>query len=214
MALHLNLNHELERRRALKRRDPLKLSIFGLAAIAAGFAGYYFLQLGKMHVINQELTKVKAQFDALEPQAKTAKQHDEELSAKIKTSDLLVKKIEDRFYWAPLLEQLIQLVPREVQVTKLAGDLTGESLRKCSVTLDGLSAGPDPRRVAEDLRTAIVEKFSPQFKSVSANFKSLEDGIELVMLDGQHVPTATFAINFLLSTGEEPAPLPPPRTKK
>ena len=54
MALHLNLYHEVLKTKALKRRDPLKISIYALSAIAACCAGWYFYQLVTMHEINDE----------------------------------------------------------------------------------------------------------------------------------------------------------------
>ncbi|MEA3208848.1 MAG: hypothetical protein QOE70_1905 [Chthoniobacter sp.] len=214
MALHLNLFHEIQTTRQLQRRDPLKLSIYGLSAIAACFAGYYVFQFGRMHTINTELNRVQSQFSALEPKAKAAKKREEEINVEIKKSDLMAKRIENRFYWAPVLEQIAQSVPREVQITRLAGDLSGEGLRKCSLTVDGISAGSDPRQVAEDVRTAIAEKIGAKYKNVTSNFKTLEDGTELVVLDGKQMPTATFAINVQLTAGEDAAPPPPPRRKR
>jgi Tfp pilus assembly protein PilN len=214
MALHINLYHEIQKQRALQRRDPLKLSIYGLAAIGAALAGYYFLQLGKLHSVKSELAVIQAEFNALQPQTKAAKEREDELSSKVRSSELLVKRIENRFYWAPLLEQLMQSVPKDVQLTKLSADISGEGLRKCSMTIDGLSAGTDPRKVAEELRTSITEKFGPKYKEVRATFKSLEDATELAMLDGQQVPTATFAINVNLTTGEAAAPPAAPRKTK
>ena len=41
----------------------------------------------------------------------------------------------------------------------------------------------------------------------------LEDGIEMAMLDGKQVPTATFAINVEFTSGEEPAPEPTRRKR-
>jgi hypothetical protein len=214
MALHLNLYHEVQKARKLKRRDPLKLSMYGLAAIAAGFAIYYFVELGRMHGMSVELSRVQAEFNILEPKAKTAKKREEEINTEIRKSDLMGKRIEERFYWAPMLQDLSATVPREVQITRFVGDLTGEGIRKCSLTVDGISAGADPRKVAEDLRTAIAEKLSPKYKTVSSTFKSLEDGTEMVLLDGQQVPTANFAINVQLTTGEEAAPAPATRKKR
>ena len=213
MALHLNLYHEVNKAKAIKRRDPLKLALYGLAAVVAGFVGYYVLELVKLHQINSQLTYVKGEFTKLEPLAKTAKKREEELNTQMKSGDLLVKKIENRFYWAPMLEQVMQVVPREVQVTHLAGDIAGEGQRHCAITLDGLSAGADARKVAEDLRTALAEKFSTSFKNVTSKFRSLEDGTEMVMLDGKQVPTAMFAISLELTTGAVAA-APPPRVKK
>lgn len=214
MALRLNLYHEVLTAKKLKRRDPLKLAIYGLSALAAGFAVYYFVELGRMKFINDELAKVQAEFNAIEPQAKAAKKREEELSVELKKSALISKRMENRFYWAPLLEQVSQVVPREVQITRLSGDISGEGLRKCSFTIDGISAGSDPRKVAEELRIAIADKLGPKYKAVTSNFKSLEDGTEMVSLDGQQVPTATFAINVQVTTGEEPAATPAPRKKR
>ena len=214
MALHLNLYHEVNTAKAIKRRDPLKLSLYGLVAVIAGFAGYYVLELVKLHQINGELAKVKGEFTKLEPLAKTAKNRELELNAQMKSGDLLVKKVENRFYWAPLLEQIMQVVPAEVQVTRMAGDITGDGLRRCSISLDGLSAGADARKVAEDLRTALAEKFSGSFKNVVSKFRSLEDGTEMVMLHGKQVPTAMFAISLELTTGAPAAPAQPARNKK
>ncbi len=213
MAIRLNLYHEVIKAKALKRRDPLKLSIYVLAAIAALGAGWYFFQLMRMSGINDELASKKAEFEKIEPLAKAARVREAELSAQAQRSGLLEKRIEGRFYWAPVLAELMQIVPREVQITRMGGEISGEGVRKCQITIDGLSAGADPRRVAEDLRTAIAEKFTPNFKDVTSTFKMLEDGTEMVMLDGQQRPTATFAINVQLHTGEE-KPAPPARRKK
>ena len=213
MALHLNLYHEVNKAKAIKRRDPLKLSLYGLAAVIAGFASYYVIELVKLHTINTELSMVKSEFTKVEPLAKTAKKREEELNAQMRSGDLLVKKVENRFYWAPMLEQVMQVVPREVQVTRMAGDIAGDGLRRCSLSIDGLSAGADARKVAEDLRTALAEKFSATFKNVTSKFRSLEDGTEMVMLDGKQVPTAMFAISVELTTGATAA-AQPVRAKK
>jgi hypothetical protein len=203
MALRLNLYHEVLKAKALKRRDPLKISIYGLSAIAACFAAWYFVELVRMHTINDAYRKSKAEFGRVEPQAKEAKKKEDALNQQAATSVQMVKRIEGRFYWAPLLAELTQLVPREVQITRLGGELSGEGVRRCALTIDGLSAGTDPRRVAEDLRTAIADKLSPHYKNVTSTFKTLEDGTEMVMLDGKQVGTATFAIIVQLYTGED-----------
>jgi hypothetical protein len=213
MALRLNLYHEVLMAKRLKRRDPLKITIYGLSAIAACCASWYLIQLMRMYSINDELNRVKGEFEKIEPQAKEAKKKEEELLAKTKASEQLVKRMESRFYWAPLLSQIMHVVPREVQITRLAGDITGDDLRRCLITIDGLSAGTDPRRVAEELRTALAEQFSPKYKNVTSTFKTLEDGTELVMLDGRQVNTATFAINVQLYAGED-KPAAPVRKKK
>ena len=213
MALHLNLYHEVIKAKALKRRDPLKISMFVLAGIAAVCTAWYVYQVVRMGAINEELARAKAEFDKIEPSAKLAQKREEELSKQAQMSALLEKRMEGRFYWAPVLSEIMQVVPREVQITRLGGDVSGEGLRRCAITIDGLSAGTDPRRVAEELRTALAEKLSPNYKNVTSTFKMLEDGTEMVMLDGKQMATATFAINVQLFTGEE-KPVAPVRKKK
>ncbi|HEX8296791.1 MAG TPA: hypothetical protein VF593_10845 [Chthoniobacteraceae bacterium] len=213
MALHLNLFHEIQKAKQLQRRDPLKLSIFGLIAVASGFALYYFVELGRAHAINQELQQAQAEYQALEPKAKAAKLKEEELNGEIIKADRLIGRIEKRFYWGPILDELSRVVPREVQITRFTGGVAGDSPRTCSLVLDGLSAGEDPRRVAEELRTAIAERFGSKFKTVTSNFKSLEDGTELVMLESKQLATATFAINVQLITHDD-APAVPATTRK
>jgi hypothetical protein len=208
MALRLNLYHEVVKAKALKRRDPLKISIYVLSGIAALCTCWYILQVIKMSSLASELETVKGEFKRLEPTAKAAKKREDELAGQAKLSAQLEKRMEGRFYWAPVLAQIMQIVPREVQVTRMGGDVSGEGLRRCIITIDGLSAGTDPRKVAEDLRTALAEKLSPNYKSVTSTFKTLEDGTEMVMLDGKQMPTATFAINVQLYAGEEKAAAP------
>ena len=214
MALHINLYHEVDRAKRAKSRDPLKLSMFVLAFIASLFAIYYFVELGKLGAVKREYAQKKAEFDAVDPQARAAEQREQELATTIKTSETLVKRIEGRFYWAPVLERLARIVPREVQITKLGGDVQGENQRKATITLDGISAGSDPRKVAEELRTRIAEEFSAQFKDVSSTFRTLEDGVESVRIDKQQWPTATFAIVVQLSTGDQTPVIEPPARRK
>ena len=213
MALRLNLYHEVIKAKALKRRDPLKISIYVLSAIAALCAGWYLLQLVNMHSLTEDLKRVKGEYDKLEPVAKAAKKQEDALTQQGKVSVQLEKRMESRFYWAPVLAEIMQLVPREVQITRMGGDITGDGIRRCSLTIDGLSAGTDPRKVAEDLRTSIADKFSTKYKNVTSTFKMLEDGTEMVMLDGKQMSTATFAINVQLYTGDD-KPAAPLRKKK
>ena len=127
--------------------------------------------------------------------------------ARSPSSQALVKRIEGRFYWASVLDSLVQIVPREIQITRLAGDVSPDKARRCTITIEGLSAGPEPRKVAEDLRRALNEKFTGKYKNVSVTFKSLEDGKDNARLDGQLLPTALFSIALQMQTGEdEPAP--------
>jgi hypothetical protein len=204
MPLHLNLYHEIENSRAASRRDPLKISLYVLGGIAASFAVWYLWEFAALSRLDHELRKKKAEFTEVDPRAKEAKRKEEDLSRTFKTSEKLISKVEGRFYWAPVLERLMTLVPREVQITKFSGDTQGDAYKKCQFTIDGLSTGTDPRKVAEELRQSLVESFAKEYKTVEAKFRTLEDGTEMAMLDGQRQPTANFAINIQFHSGAEP----------
>lgn len=204
MALHLNLYHEVQKQKALKRRDPLKLAVIGLAFVAACFAGYYLLQLNSQRLISNELNGLEGEYSTFSKKAEASKSRETEATATIKASEELVKRMENRFYWAPVLASVAQIVPPQVQITKLAGDVSSDGVKRCTLTIDGIAAGEDPRKVAEDLRRSLAEQFSTKYKSVNSVFRSLEDSPETVTLNGQKVPTAIFGINVVMQVGESP----------
>ena len=214
MALHLNLYHEVQKQKALQRRDPLKFAVMGLAVVAASFAGYYLLQLTSQRSVSNDLKRLEQEYATLSKKADESKKREEEASATIKVGDTLVKRMEQRFYWAPVLASIAQIVPPQVQLTKLAGDVSNDGAKRCTLTLDGIAAGEDPRKVAEDLRRSLSEQFSTRYKSVTSVFRSLEDSPETVSLQGKKVPTAIFGINVVMQAGESQPPrhrLPAPQ---
>ena len=212
MALHINLYHEIEKQKHARQRDPLKLGMIGLAVITLAFAGYYFYRLGSVHDVNVRLGALEQDWSKLEPKLKAAKTREEELNAMIKLSEALVKHIEGRFYWAPVFERVMQSVPREVQITRINGDLAADRTKPSIINLTGISSGDEPRKVAEDLRTALYDELSGKFKSVSSSFKSLEEGETPAALNGRRYPTANFAMEFQITT-TEPEPTPAPARK-
>lgn len=214
MPLRLNLFHEIHQARTARQRDPLKISLYILGGVVAAFAALYAVELGRYASVANELSRKQEEFAKLEPQAAAAKKREETFQETQKINTKLVKEIEGRFYWAPVLQQVATLVPREVQINKLAGAVQGTGLRKCQLTVDGLSAGADPRGVAEELRQSISESFMKNFRAVEAKFRTLEDSTEFVMLDGKQWPTASFAISINFESGEEPPATPVPGTRK
>ena len=216
MALRLNLYHEIEKEKAASRRDPLKIAAYILGGTVAIFAAIYVIQLSKSATLRTKFVALKSEFDQLDPKAREAEKREKTLTQTFDTSQRFVSSIESRFYWAPVLADIVKVVPREVQITKFTGNVQGEDVKKAQMTFDGVAAGTDPRRVAEDLRQALVETFGRRFKNVTASFRQLDESAEVVQLDGRSLPTATFAITISLQIGEEAPATPPPtdRSKK
>jgi Tfp pilus assembly protein PilN len=196
MALHLNLYHEIQKQHRAAKRDPLKLGMYGLALVILGFIGYYFLRVAHVSEFTTRLSSLEQEWQNLEPKRKAAEERELELRANMALADSLVKRIEGRFYWAPMLDRLMQTVPREVQIIRLDASRAADKTRTVSFTLNGVSTGNEPRKVAEDLRTALAAKFEDGHSKSTATFKLLEDREERVQLDGQALRTATFAIQL------------------
>jgi Tfp pilus assembly protein PilN len=194
MALHLNLYHEIQKAELQRRRDPLKLGTYALALIALCFVAYYFVRLGQVSRITSQRDALKTEWEALDAQQNATKARTTELASTISLAENLVKQIETRFHWAPLLQQIAALVPAEVQITKLNGELRPNNI--CLVTVEGLSAGKEPRKTAEDTRTTFTTQLEKHYRKVTATFVSLEDYDKTVTLEGNTWPTASFTIRL------------------
>lgn len=211
MALRINLYHEIHRARKEERYDPLKISFMCLGLVALGLAGLYLAKLSETSTVREEFAAHEAELAKLGPQSAKAKVDEDALKTQIQKSEALTNRIEKRFYWAPVMELVGKTIPKNVQITKLVGDVgTGDAAnRRIGMSLDGVAAGAQPRKVAEDLRLAIIDALSQKYKSPTAAFRTLDDSVEHVNLDGADLPTALFSINITFNaTGAEPAPQP------
>lgn len=216
MPLKINLYHEVLRARHEVQYDPLRLSMMGLVAVVVCLAGYYtFALIGKSSVV-RTFEQKKREFDQLQPKVKAAKEQEETLTKQLALGDTLQARMEERFYWGPIFEQLASLTPLNVQITRCTGDVAAEMPRRCQIAIEGIAAGPEPRRIAEEFRVRMVERLGGAYKNVNASFRTLEDGPERVMADGAKSETANFtiAINFLTKSTPEPTPPPKKTTRR
>ena len=201
MPLQLNLLHEEILQQRQRKRDPLKLSLY--AAIGLGallmlnylWTGYRVLQ-GKSH-----LNSIQAEWAKIEPKVTAAQKRSDELNGIINTMNALDACIENRFYWATLLEKVAHCVTPNVQITSLEG-VAEDDKGLVTVTLDGVAGGREPRGVAEDFRQMLLEQVGKEQPTVKVEFKTLEDLDTTVALGGNNVTTA----HFVLTVGMEPFP--------
>lgn len=211
MALNINLYHEIQRARKQEQYDPLKISMMCLGVVALCLAGWYFMRLSETSKAREQFSAHQAEMAKLLPQAAAAKISEAEVTKTLQLADLFTKRIEERFYWAPVVEIVAGVIPRNVQITKLVGDVSSsETPRRVGLSIDGIAAGEHPRKVAEDIRLAVIDAFGRKFKGVTASFRSLDDSIERVSLDGTEMGTAIFSISVsFTSAGVDVAPEPP-----
>jgi Tfp pilus assembly protein PilN len=216
MPLKINLYHEVLRARHEEQYDPLRLSMMGLVVVVALLAGYYAFALAGKSSVERALSARRAEYDQLVPKMEEAKKQEDELNKRFELANRLKQRIEDRFYWAPVFEQLVAVVPHNVQITRCTGDIAGDAARRCQITIEGLAAGEEPRGVAEELRVLLNERLTAKYKNVSATFKNLEDAKERVTVDGKQLRTASFTIGvqFHPKATPTPAPAQTPKTAK
>lgn len=197
MPLHVNLYHEVQRQELARRRDPFRLGMLGILIIAIGFVANYFVVLERSHVISLRFSTLQGQWAKIEPKAKDAKARQDELNTEIAASDAMMKNVDGRLYWAPVLDEILKAVPRSVQLTHVDAQSPGDEKGINSViTVSGISSSAEPRKEAEDVRTALAARLGAKFKHVDSVFKTLDDSDEYVMLDGHRMPTAAFTLEF------------------
>ena len=214
MPLHVNLYHEILRQDRARRRDPLRLGMLGLLIIATGFVAYYFVVLARAHEVGIRYSALADQFSKLDAKAKDAKARQAELNEEITASDTMMKSVDSRFFWAPVLDQIIKTVPRTVQLTHVGADApTDDNAITTSLTISGISSSTEPRKEAEALRTALDARLGAMFKGVTSAFKTLDDSDQVVVLDGRRLATATFTIEFQLQIKDPVVVAPPPVRK-
>jgi Tfp pilus assembly protein PilN len=194
MPLTLNLLHEEQKQLHQRKRDPLKLGLLSLGGVALLFVSYYAWRLFADSQLTAQLRDRQAQWAKQEPLAKAAEAQEASLNQTISTAKLVTQRIENRFYWAPLLDTLLKTVPPTIQLTSLTGSSETKD-EKVSILLEGIAAAAEPRAGAEQFRTSLAEALGKKYPNVSTTFRNLEETVGTVNLDGKTLPTAKFTID-------------------
>jgi len=193
MALHLDLHHEILQQERERQRDPLKLGIFFLAFVAVCCLGFYLMHYNRVRVLRGELARIRAEWTTLEAEQKQAEVKEAELLEARSLADTLQASINSRFFWAPFLELLGEVVPINVQVSRMSASVV-EKANRLTVNLDGLAAGDAPRQVAETFRLGLESKLCERFTAADASFRSLDDSSATAELGGRELEIVQFSI--------------------
>lgn len=202
MALHLNLNHELERLRAERRRDPLKLTMIGLMFVAGLFVLQYMWTMTKTSLVTRERDKMKAELNKKDPLAKAAVVEEVELQKKLGNGERFRGRIEGKFYWAPLIQLVIENIPGNIHITRFAGDVNAEDPSKVQFKLEGLIVGSAPLTLADEFRKKLGQSLEQKYKNVKTDYRHLLEEKEQVVIEGKSLSNATFTINVQMQHRE------------
>jgi hypothetical protein len=214
MPLQLNLLHEEISQERQRKRDPLKISMYVAAGLAGLLALNYLWSAYRTLSIRAHLSSIERDWSKAEPQVTAAQKRAEELNGIITTTKTLDQFIDNRFFWAPMLEKISRCVTPNLQITNLEG-LIDEQSKAITISLEGTAAGREPRAVAEDFRQMLLEQVGQAQPAVKVEFKTLEDLDTLVSVGGTNVPAAHFIVSLSLNSGSKsPASGPAERKGK
>ena len=214
MALHLNLLHEeiLEQRQ--RQRDPLKIGIMLLIGCGAMLFLYYGWTAYRTLEIKSRLGAVQREWAKSEPKVTAAQKRATELTNMITATRVLDTYMENRFFWAPVLEKISRCVAPNVQLTAIDGQLLDED-KGVSLLVEGVAGAREPRSAAEDLRQMLREQLEKDYREVKVDFKTLEDAETFANVGGVKTPMAHYSIAVTFKAGAEAKPTPaPPRVKR
>ena len=214
MPLKINLYHEVLRARREEQYDPLRLSLIGVVVIIAALAAYYLFALTAKNAVLEELAAKKRDHDELVPKVEKAKIEEQELNKTLQLAEKMTKRMEERFYWGPMFEQIVAIAPDNVQITRFNGDLVGEAGTRAQLSIEGIVAGEEPRRIAEQLRVNLNQSLTQKYKEVNSTYKDLQESPERIEVNGARLPTASFNINVTFVVRAAPTPTPAPRRAK
>ena len=193
MALHLNLLHEEIAEQRQRQRDPLKLGMMALGAVAALMVMFYMWKGYQTLEIKSRLAAVEREWAKIEPKVTAAQKRSTELNGIIRTTQVLDSMIEERFFWAPFLQKVSLCVAPNAQLTSIDGSVS-EDNKLVTASIEGIAAGREPRAAAEELRQLLLEQLGQSYSEVKVEFKTLEDLDTIVNVAGANMAMARYII--------------------
>ncbi len=214
MPLQLNLLHEeiLEQRQ--RQRDPLKISMMIAIGATALMALNYLWGGYKVLSLKSQLSSAEREWKKVEPLVTRAQKRADELNAITSSTNALDRMIDGRFYWAEVLEKIARCVTPNMQLISLDGG--SEEGKGVQLNLEGITAGREPRAVAEDFRQMLIEQIGKNYPGSKIEFKGLEDLETTANVGGAVVPTARFVLLVTFDSSPKTAekPAAPARRKR
>jgi hypothetical protein len=212
MALHLNLLHEEIQELRQRQRDPLKIGMLVLISLGTFLAFYYMWNAYRTLDIKSRLNVVEKEWAKVEPQVTAAQKRSAELLDIIKTTRVLDDYINNRFFWGPFLQKVSHCVAPNTQLTSIEGSVVDE--KGVTVSIEGVSAGREPRSAAEDLRQMLVEQLGASYRDVKVEFKALEDLDTIANIGGTNMAMAHYILTVTFNPAAPAAAAPKPATPK
>jgi septal ring factor EnvC (AmiA/AmiB activator) len=185
-----------------------------LAFLGALMVAFYMWKAYQTLAIKSRLSSVQKEWAKVEPNVTAAQKRSAELNEIIKTTKVLDKMVDERFYWAPVLQTLARCVAPNAQLTAIDGSVSDDR-QTVTMVIDGIAAGREPRADAEELRQLLTEQLGRSYRNVKVEFKTLEDLDTIATVAGANMAMARYTISATFPIGSKEAATPAPtRTGK
>jgi hypothetical protein len=194
MPIRINLLHEEERALLERQRDPLKLALLGAIVIGIGLFGWYSVMATQASAKRGELATLQAEWDTKKPKAEEGAAKEAVLTKKFEAHQLLVSRSRDRLFWAPVLEKMLSVVRRDMQITSFVGSIN--EAMKVVISLSGITVGQEPRSIAEYLRSELERSIASAHPESSVTFQSLEENATPIDIQGRSFRNSDFSIKI------------------
>ncbi len=204
MGLTIDLLHEEKEAALARERDPVKLTLLGVIVIMGLMLLYYLHVNGQAGSLSAAARSLTTERTRLEPEAKAAEEASKQLETELAGLKLLTETIEDRFFWAPVLETVIKSVLPEypTQFTRFTG--TSAANGSFELSLEGLTITlqtESPRIGADKFRANLEQNLSDRYGEVDVRF-SLNDA-QAQEIQGQSYAAVGFSIQATITPAPE-----------
>lgn len=196
MAIHINLLHEQKTQQKQAERDPLKLGMLGMLVVAMLLGGYYTWKKAELSTVQSALEEARIEFDKLKPVIAKYEQDKAGYEAKVAVQTEIVKRIDERFFWAPAFEVVAKSMPVKVQITRMEGNASTETV---TLRISGMVAESEPEKAADKLRVSLMEGMQRIYDGVAGEFSDLKEHEGTIKFAGKEFPAADFEILLKLN---------------
>jgi Tfp pilus assembly protein PilN len=161
MALTHNLLYPKQQAELERKLDPIKIGLLLGLVIVIGLVLFWVVQGAAVDSLEKQRKDLQQTWGRLEDQMEAAKKQQATDEEKLATATALVESVEERFYFAPVLELLLENVPNSAQINSVSMNYNPQA-DEANIQVAGKVAGKtdqDSRARADALRIRLRDAF-------------------------------------------------------
>lgn len=204
MALTHNLLYPKQQAELERKLDPIKIGLLLGLLIVIGLVLFWVVQGAAVDSLEKQRKDLQQTWGRLEDQMEAAKKQQATDEEKLATANALVASVEERFYFAPVLELLLENVPNSAQINSVGMNYNPQS-DEANIQVAGKVAGKtdqDSRARADALRIRLRDAFRDTYgEDVILEMPTLVSA-EPVTIRGNRFNTNDFLFTITIPSDE------------